>query len=51
MHKGVSARACVIRAYVCVCVLIRDGKKGFYYVLVGRLGIITQAWLSTYNVV
>lgn len=23
----------------------------FYYVLVGRLGIITQAWLSTYNVV
>lgn len=31
-----------VRMCVCVC---------FYYVLVGRLGIIIQAWLSTYNVV
>lgn len=33
---------------VCVCVHV---CVLFYYVLVGRLGIIIQAWLSTYNVV
>lgn len=35
---------------VCVAYLFRIVNKAFYYVLVGRLGIITQAWLSTYNV-
>lgn len=33
---------------VCICVRV---CVLFYYVLVGRLGIIIQAWLSTYNVV
>lgn len=61
---AISACVCYVDVWVyqleilivreCVCVarwspMVK--KKGFYYVLVGRLGIITQAWLSTYNVV
>jgi len=55
-HQCMRVLCGCVKVYLCVCVCVccpwsKMVKKSFYYVLVGRLGIITQAWLSTYNVV